>query len=133
VDMHGEVDEARFADAVIHVGGAPARQLMNDKQYLRALSLRSDQFVAGVGLGALILQASGLYAGGNIPIHTFVKNNRASAAPGGVGGAELDRWIISELIGKTTADACLASVGITANASDALSENQEIPPDASVA
>lgn len=127
VPMHGTIDEARHADAVIHTSGPLTRTLMRDAGYLSRLALDPGrQFVASQCSGALILAASGLLAGlkattyptaradlesfgAHFVAEPFIAHGRVATAAGCLAGVALDLWLLTKLLDAQTAERCIAS------------------------
>ena len=127
IEMHGTVDEARDADAVIHASGPATRRLAEDRSYLDRLALEpARQLVASQCSGALILGGAGLLAGktattvpgaaaqlegygARVVAEAFVAHERIATAASCLAGVELDRWLITKLAGDEVAEACIAS------------------------
>jgi len=127
IPMHGTIDEAREADAVIHASGKATRTLMRDRAYIDRLGLDpSRQLVGSQCSGALILGASGLLKnltattypttarylaefGATVVPEAFVAHDRIATAAGCLAGVELDRWIIGKLASPKVAQASIDS------------------------
>ncbi len=126
VPMHGTIDEARNADAVVHASGPLTRTMMQDDDYLARLALEPKrQLVGSQCSGALILAASGLLTGmeattyptarthlenfgANFVARPFVAHDRIATA-GCLAGVALDRSLLAKLLDATTAERCIAS------------------------
>ena len=124
---HGTIESARDMDAVVVASGPATRELMNDAEFLARLLLSpDDQYVCSQCSGALILAGSGLLAGveattyptaraeleskGAIFVEKpLVTHERMAMAAGCLAGVELDRWLLTKLIDKETADKCIDS------------------------
>ncbi|MDA7946452.1 MAG: DJ-1/PfpI family protein [Hyphomicrobiaceae bacterium] len=124
---HGPIESARDMDAVVVASGPATRELMNDAEFLARLLLDpDDQYVCSQCSGALILAGSGLLAGveattyptarealeskGGIFVEKpLVTHERMAMAAGCLAGVELDRWLLTQLIDKETADKCIES------------------------
>ena len=127
IEMHGPIEEAREADAVLHASGQKTRKLAEDRGYLGRLALDpARQLVASQCSGALILAAGGLLDGKTATTYPsaraqlegygalaaaapFVAHERIATAAGCLAGVELDRWLITKLAGSDMAAACIAS------------------------
>lgn len=125
--MHGPVEEARQADAVLVSSGPTTRLLMQDHDYLDRLALDSrHQLVAGQCSGSLILAAAGILGGlaattyptARADLENFgarfvdkplVAHKRVATAAGCLAGAKLDYWLMEKLLGAETAAACVDS------------------------
>lgn len=124
---HGTIESARDMDAVVVASGPATRELMNDSEFLARLLLDpDDQYVCSQCSGALILAGSGLLAGieattyptAREPLESkgaifvdkpLVTHERMAMAAGCLAGVELDRWLLTQLIDKETADKCIDS------------------------
>lgn len=127
VPMHGTIDEARDADAVVHASGPLTRTMMQDADYLSRLALNPNrQLVGSQCSGALILAASGLLTGLEATTYPtarthlesfgtqfvarpFVAHERIATAAGCLAGVALDRWLLTKLLDATMAEQCIAS------------------------
>ena len=125
--MHGPIDEAAHADAVIHTSGPMTRTLMKDASYLQRLALDpTKQLVGSQCSGALILGASGLLKGkrattyptakahletfgAEVVPEDFVAHDRIATAAGCLAGVRLDNWLVTKLAGADLAQACIGS------------------------
>jgi putative intracellular protease/amidase len=125
--MHGMIDEAREADAVLVSSGPMTRRLMLDKEYLERLALDPRrQIVAAQCSGALILAASGLLKGRTATTYPtackeledfgalfvekpLVAHERIATAAGCMAGPKLDFWILRQLLGWQLASLCVDS------------------------
>lgn len=124
---HGTIESARDMDAVVVASGPATRELMDDAEFLARLLLDpDDQYVCSQCSGSLILAGSGLLAGveattyptaraqleskGAIFVEQpLVTHERMAMAAGCLAGVELDRWLLTKLIDKETADKCIDS------------------------
>ena len=124
---HGPIESARDMDAVVVASGPATRELMNDAEFLARLLLDpDDQYVCSQCSGALILAGSGLLAGVEATTYPtarealeskgamfvekpLVTHERMAMAAGCLAGVELDRWLLTQLIDKETADKCIDS------------------------
>ncbi len=127
LETHGTIESARDMDAVVVASGARTRELINDAEYLaRLLVDPEDQYVCSQCSGALILAGSGILAGleattyptakeqleskGAIFVdQPLVTHEKIATAAGCLAGVELDRWLLTKLIDKETADKCINS------------------------
>ncbi|MEM7222225.1 MAG: DJ-1/PfpI family protein [Pseudomonadota bacterium] len=127
IPMHGLIDEAGSADAVLHASGQATRGLMWDLDYLSGLALDPGrQLVASQCSGALVLGACGVLEGLTATTYPsarqaleelgvtvveepFVAHERVATAAGCLAGIELSRWLISKLADQETAEACINS------------------------
>jgi putative intracellular protease/amidase len=114
-------------DAVVVASGALTRELMNDAEYLaRLLVDPEDQYVCSQCAGSLILAGSGILAGLEATTYPTAKeqlegkgaifvdkplvtHDKIATAAGCLAGVELDRWLLTKLIDKETADKCIDS------------------------
>ena len=127
VPMQGSIDEARFADGVIHTSGQATRGLMWDLDYLSRLAFEPErQFIGAQCSGALVLGACGLLEGKTATTYptargdleglgvtvieeAFVAHERIATAAGCLAGVELSRWMIAAFAGDDVATACINS------------------------
>lgn len=127
VAIHGTIDEARDADAVVHASGPLTRTFMSDADYLARLGLDpARQLVGSQCSGSLILAASGLLGGlaattyptarahlesfgARFVPEPFVAHERIATAAGCLAGVALDRWLLTKLLDAATAERCIAS------------------------
>ena len=127
LETHGTFESARDMDAVVVASGALTRELMNDAEYLaRLLVDPEDQYVCSQCSGALILAGSGVLAGLEATTYPTAKeqlegkgaifvdkplvaHDKIATAAGCLAGVELDRWLLTKLIDKETADKCIDS------------------------
>ena len=124
---HGTIESARDMDAVVVASGPLTRELMNDAEYLARLLLDpEDQYVCSQCSGALILAGAGILAGLKATTYPtareqlvskgakfvnkpLVTHKKIATAAGCLAGIELDRWLLTRLIDKKTADKCIES------------------------
>ena len=127
IAMHGAIEQAAEADAVLHASGKATRGMMWDLDYLSRLALDpSRQLVASQCSGALVLGACGVLEGLTATTHPsarpaleelgvtvvaepFVAHERVATAAGCLAGVELSRWLIAKLADPETAEACIGS------------------------
>jgi putative intracellular protease/amidase len=127
LETHGTIESARDMDAVVVASGALTRELMNDAEYLaRLLVDPEDQYVCSQCSGSLILAGSGILAGLEATTYPTAKeqlegkgaifvdkplvtHDKIATAAGCLAGVELDRWLLTKLIDKETADKCIDS------------------------
>ncbi len=127
LETHGSIESARDMDAVVVASGALTRELMNDAEYLaRLLVDPEDQYVCSQCSGDLVMAGSGVLAGleattyptakeqlvskGAIFVdQPLVTHEKIATAAGCLAGVELDRWLLTKLIDKETADKCINS------------------------
>lgn len=125
--MHGPIDHARRADAVLVSSGPTTRLLMQDRDYLARLALTPGrQLVAGQCSGSLILAASGLLDGlaattyptarphleefGALFVdRPLVAHEFIATAAGCLAGPKLDHWLLDGLLGSELAAVCVDS------------------------
>src|SRR5262245_26070475 len=115
VPMHGLIDEARHADAVVVASGPATRRLMHDRAYLERLGLDpSRQVVGAMCSGALLLGALGLVRrattyptavaalrelGVEVVDEPFVYEGNVATAAACLAGVDLAGWVIERLLG----------------------------------
>jgi len=64
ISMHGKIEEANRADAVLFVSGQGTREKMRDENWLKRFNLNPEkQFIGSICSGSLILAALGLLKG----------------------------------------------------------------------
>lgn len=128
IPMHGQVEEAAQADAVLFAGGPATRELRFDRDYLARLRLDpSRQLVGSMCSGALLLAALGLLDGKRATTHPvvrqllvdagvevvdepFVREGNVATAAACLAGVDLAAWVIETLLGKTMRDDVLQGV-----------------------
>lgn len=129
IPMHGTIEEAVDADAVIISSGKGTRRLIEDKAYLARLGAALSpqrQRIGSQCSGALILAALGLLDGKTATTYPtaketlesfgvtvveepFVRHGNVATAGGCLAGLELSGWILEELAGAEVRDAVLNS------------------------
>lgn len=127
IAMHGDIEEARAADAVLVSSGPMTRRLMLDEAYLERLALDPErQIIAAQCSGALILAASGLLEGltattyptarteleeyGAIYVERpLVAHDHIATAAGCLAGPKLDFWLLRRFLGGKVASLCVDS------------------------
>jgi putative intracellular protease/amidase len=115
--MHGKIDEARDAAAVLFASGPETRQIAGDAAYLARLGLDpSRQWIGSMCSGALILAALGFLRGRTATTYptarreleaygvtvveqAFVAHDRVATAAGCLAGQFLAGWVIEGLLG----------------------------------
>lgn len=128
VPMHGTIDEASRADAVLFASGPSTRELRSDRAWLARLRLDpSKQLVGSMCSGALLLHALGLLenkratthplttellrdAGVEVVDEPFVREGNVATAAACLAGVDLASWVIESLLGADARDAALAGV-----------------------
>jgi len=128
IAMHGRVEEATGADAVLLASGPATRGLRHDRAYLSRLKLDpTRQLVGAMCSGALLLAALGLLEGRRATTHPvvrdlllatgttvvdepFVREGNVATAAACLAGVDLAAWVIESLLGAAARDAVLAQV-----------------------
>lgn len=128
IPLHGPLEEAGGADAVIVTSGPATRHLHRDEAFLSALRLDpSRQLIGSMCSGALILAAKGLLRGKRATTYPtakaalegygvevveqgFVVENEIATAAGCLAAQSLCGWIIESLADRRERDRVLASV-----------------------
>lgn len=128
IPMHGRVEEAARADAVLLASGPETRALRLDRAYLARLALDPErQLVGSMCSGALILEALGLLKGKRATTHRFardllvatgvtvvdepfVREGNVATAAACLAGVDLASWVIDSLLGREARDAALREV-----------------------
>lgn len=128
VPMHGTIDEASSADAVLFASGPATRELFHDKGYLARFDLDPGrQLVGSMCSGALLLAKLGLLEGKKATTHPstvdllrdagvevvsapFVREGNVATAAACLAGVDLAAWVIESLLGTEARDAALAEV-----------------------
>ncbi|WP_394822263.1 GFA family protein [Pendulispora albinea] len=126
--MHGRIEEAAAADAVLFASGPATRELRFDREYLARFALDpTRQLIGSMCSGALLLAALGLLEGKRATTHPtaapllreagievvdapFVRQGNIATAAACLAGVELSAWVIEVLLGKDARDAVLAEV-----------------------
>jgi transcriptional regulator GlxA family with amidase domain len=127
VPVHGPIDEAVTADAVLFTSGKGTRVKIQDEAYLARLRLDPDrQLVGSICSGALLLAALGLLKGKRATTYPSAKplleqygvkvieepivvEGNVATAGGCLVGQYLAAWVIERLIGRAVAQAVLTS------------------------
>jgi putative intracellular protease/amidase len=128
IPMHGRVEEASNADAVLFASGPATRELRLDRAYLARLRLDpSRQLVGSMCSGAFLLQALGLLdgkrattyptaaallreTGVSVVDEPFVCEGNVATAAACLAGVDLASWVIERLLGAEARDAALAEI-----------------------
>ncbi len=128
IPMHGQIEEANHADAVLFASGPATRTLRFDRDYLARFRLDARrQFIGSMCSGALLLAALGLLegkrattlptasallreAGVDVVDAPFVREGNIATAAACLAGVDLAAWTIEMLAGKEARDAALAEV-----------------------
>jgi transcriptional regulator GlxA family with amidase domain len=128
IPMHGRIEEAEGADAVLFASGPETRALRLDRGYLARLKVDPQrQLVGSMCSGALILQALGLLEGKRATTHPyardllastgvtvvdepFVREGNVATAAACLAGIDLAVWVIESLVGRDARDAALREV-----------------------
>ncbi len=129
IPVHGPLEEAALADAVLFASGPGARRAYRDESFLRRLGKLdpSRQRIGSMCSGSLILAALGLLRGKRATTYptsrdllaefdveiveeAFVRDGSIATAAGCLAGADLAGWVIAELAGSDLRDTVLRSV-----------------------
>jgi transcriptional regulator GlxA family with amidase domain len=128
IPMHGQIEEAASADAVLLASGPETRTLRLDRDYLARLRLDpSRQLVGSMCSGALILEALGLLRGKRATTHPlvrdllvstgvtvvdepFVREGNVATAAACLAGVDLASWVIESLLGEDARHSALNEV-----------------------
>lgn len=128
IPMHGTIEEANDANAVIFASGPATHEKCVDGMYLDQFKLTPDkQLIGSICSGALILAGLGLLKGREATTHPtarerltrfgisvvereFVRSGNIATAAKRLAGINLTAWIIEELGGKEIRDRVLSSV-----------------------
>lgn len=130
VKMHGPLEEANVADAVLFCSGKGTRRKVLDEKFLGAFRLdESRQLVGAIDSGALLLAALGLLEGrrattypsaelkgalqsmgAEVVWETFVREGNVATAAQCLAGQHLAGWVIETLAGAEQRDKALKSV-----------------------
>ncbi|MDP9104718.1 MAG: DJ-1/PfpI family protein [Candidatus Eremiobacteraeota bacterium] len=127
VPVHGTLEEANSADAVLITSGKGTRAKIADPLYLARLRLEPAwQLIGSIDSGALVLAALGLLAGKRATTYPsarriletygvetieqpIVIEGNIATAGGCMAAQYLAGWVIERLVGKPIADAVLTS------------------------
>jgi transcriptional regulator GlxA family with amidase domain len=125
--MHGLLDEANTADAVLFTSGKGTRTKMRDADYLAQFQLDPErQLIGSIDSGALLLAALGLLDGKRATTYPsakplleqygvrvieapFVADGNVATAGGCMAAQYLARWVIERYVGASIADAVITS------------------------
>ena len=130
VKMHGALEEANAADAVLFCSGRGTRRKMLDESFLKAFRLdESRQLVGAIDSGALLLGALGLLQGrrattypsaelksllrgmgAEVVWESFVREGNVATAAQCLAGQHLAGWVIETLAGAEQKEKALKSV-----------------------
>ncbi len=128
IAMHGDIEQATHADAVLFASGAATRTLYKDAAYLARFSLDpARQRIGAVCSGALLLAGLGLLRGKRATTYptttalladegvdvvdqAFVCDGNIATAAACLAGVDLAGWVIASLLGDAQRDAVLAQV-----------------------
>lgn len=130
VKMHGPLEEANEADAVLFCSGRGTRRLAQDEKFLSAFRLdESRQLVGAIDSGALLLGALGLLKGrrattypspelkktlegmgARVVWESFVREGNVATAAQCLAGQHLAGWVIETLAGAEHKEKALRSV-----------------------
>lgn len=128
IRMHGSIDEAGDAAAVLFASGPETRRIAADPAYLARLRLNPErQLIGSMCSGALILAALGLLRGRTATTYPtarrelealgveviekpFVAHDRVATAAGCLAGQYLAAWVIERLLGADARRRSLLSI-----------------------
>jgi transcriptional regulator GlxA family with amidase domain len=128
IPMHGPLEDANAADAVIFTSGKGARRVIKDERWLGRFRLDpKKQLVSSMCTGAAILAKLGLLKGLTATTYPtsvellrsmgvtvveepMVVHGNVATAAGCLAGQYLTRWIVESLVGAAAAEAALASI-----------------------
>lgn len=130
VRMHGALEEANAADAVLFCSGKGSRRKARDEKFLGAFRLdESRQLLGAIDSGALLLAALGLLKGRRATTYpsaelksslegmgvevvweTFVREGNVATAAQCLAGQHLAGWVIETLAGAEQRENALRSV-----------------------
>lgn len=128
ISMHGKIEEANRADAVLFVSGQGTREKMRDENWLKRFNLNPEkQFIGSICSGSLILAALGLLKGktattyptSKIALEGFgvevvekpiVVNGNVATAGSCLALQYLCGWTIENLVGQDWRELVLKSV-----------------------
>ncbi|HEX8338825.1 MAG TPA: DJ-1/PfpI family protein [Pyrinomonadaceae bacterium] len=130
VKMHGALEEAEGADAVLFCSGRGTRRLVRDEDFLGAFRLdESRQLIGAIDSGALLLGALGLLRGrrattypsaelksllegmgARVVWESFVREGNVATAAQCLAGQHLAGWVIETLAGAEQKERALKSV-----------------------
>jgi transcriptional regulator GlxA family with amidase domain len=116
IPMHGRLEEANDADAVLFTSGLGARKKMKDETFLGAFKLNPDrQLIGSMCSGALLLASLGLLEGKRATTYptvkklleglgvevveqAFVEEGNIATAAGCLAAQQLAGWVIEKLV-----------------------------------
>nr|AIA13763.1 Putative amidotransferase [uncultured bacterium] len=128
VAIHGRIEEANDADAVLFVSGQGARERITDENWLAKFDLDSEkQFIGSICSGSLILAKLGLLEGKTATTYPtskavleslgveviekpFVAHDRVATAGGCLAQQYLIGWVIENLADKDWADLVVKAI-----------------------
>ena len=130
VKMHGRLEEANTADAVLFCSGKGTRRKMLEEDFLGAFRLdESRQLVGAIDSGALLLGALGLLKGrratsypsaeiesllrgmgAEVVWRSFVRDGNVATAARCLSGQHLAGWVIETLAGRDQRERALKSI-----------------------
>lgn len=126
--MHGRLEEANAADAVLFASGKGTRRKMHDEVFLSAFNLDPErQLIGSMCSGALLLAALGLLEGKRATTYPtsvkllesmgvtvveepFVREGNVATAAGCLAAQYLVGWVLEELFDASVKDAALKFV-----------------------
>ena len=132
VKMHGQLDEANSADAVLFCSGKGTRKKIHEQDFLRAFRLNEDrQLIGAIDSGALLLAKLGLLRGKKATTYpaadlkamleemgvevvweSFVREGNIATAAQCLAGQYLAGWVIEALAGVEQKEKALRSVAV---------------------
>ncbi|HEX7313428.1 MAG TPA: DJ-1/PfpI family protein [Pyrinomonadaceae bacterium] len=130
VKMHGPLEEANAADAVLFCSGRGSRRKVHDDAFLKSFRLdESRQLIGAIDSGALLLGALGLLTGkrattypspdlksllegmgARVVWEPFVREGNVATAAQCLAGQHLAGWVIETLAGVGQKERALKSV-----------------------
>ena len=126
--VHGYLNEAKEADAVLFASGKGTRKVIQDEKFLRGLQLDADkQLIGSMCSGALILAALGLLDGKKATTYPtakkhlesfgveviekpFVQEGNIATAAGCLSAQYLVGWVIETLAGQEEKEKVLSYI-----------------------
>jgi transcriptional regulator GlxA family with amidase domain len=129
IKMHGRLEEANEADAVLFCSGNGTRKKVRDESFLSAFKLdESRQLIGAIDSGALLLGALGLLkgrkatsypsaeikrmleeAGAEVVWDSFVREGNVATAAQCLAGQQLVGWVVENLAGVEQREKVLRS------------------------
>jgi putative intracellular protease/amidase len=146
IPMHGPIEEAAAADAVLFASGPATRELRADHDFLARLRLDpARQLIGAMCSGSLLLAALGLLegkrattyptaaqllrdAGVDVVDEPFVREGNIATAAACLAGVDLAAWVIEGLLGADAREAALAEVRPVGGAPPATAAGETAEP-----